>query len=934
MLNKANIFNIPANYHFFESLASWMLDIFGDDVSKTKVFLPNRRSCRELKKILLQKESLSFLPQIKAISDIGYEDFFDFLPDEEAQNIINELLEIKVLSKQEAVFLLSQEIQQNGVFGQGLKLSQVLKIADNIFDLFEELERESTDLAKLDDIDDSNLAKHKLITLEFLQEFYVGIKNNLLRHNRFFPQAAQNLILSKFSYLLMKNGSKTPIIIAGSTGSIVTSRNLIKAISQDNFVVLYGFEGEENLEENHPQFFLSELVKLIGVPYKNIKTVALERFCLSLDERRKVVNLTMLPSQRTVSWQSLKVFDENEILSKDFKQNFTLINARDEIEEAQIIAEIAKENSVAQKTTAIISNNNKIADLVVLGLEKQEVNFNDSRSFSLLKSDLISFLLQIAELEESDFDSYNLLALLKNPFCKFSQNQNLIAEFEINILRQDRTKKGLAGILQKVSNNQNMHDFITDFVSCFQQTHNINIGQKIKSLIVTAEKISDKNWHQLLENEVAQIEIFEFFEFLKNQNHELQNDNFVKLLKNLFSLVTFSIRTDSEALVQILQNVEARLMNFDTVIISSLNEGDFPQNEVDNWLGKKIRKDLGIDKYYKKIGQNAYDFCNYLANSSVVMTRCKTSNNVELIESPFLTRLRILCQKTNLIFDDGKKYFDLLNWASITKIKAIIPNPKPKLELRPKRISITDISKLFQNPYEIYAKKILRLEKLKEIDYQTSYAEFGSFVHKVLEEYINDAEIQNFEEIFSRYFLSEEAKIIWLPKFHNIFAEFLRENQAFEGLKSFCEVVAQMNFADVVISGKIDRITIDKDSKAIILDYKTGQIPTTKSVKQGINPQLTIAALIISEGLIENIKANQISALQYWKLSAFGKSKINEISSDEKEIELLIAAAKTGLHKIITHFADENNGYVANNFDERSDYKILARFEQWGNEDS
>ncbi len=933
MLNKANIFNIPANYHFFESLAFWMMNSFSQNLEKVKIFLPNRRSCREFKKVLLQQNELKFLPQIKAISEISYEDFFDFLPNEQVQNVIEEILEIRVLGKKEAVFELAKKIQEISVFGSDLKFSQSLRIAENIFDLFEELEREEVDLSQLSAVDDSNLAKHKLVTLEFLQEFYAYFRNSLLRQNILFPQAAQNFVTEKFVKILHENSAKFPIIIAGSTGSIAATRRLIKAVARENFIVTHGFEKVENPRENHSQFFLNELVKFLAIAPENIAQIAIDKFRITSDERLKIANLAMLPSEEAKVWQALKPQDQNSFLSADFAQNISIIQAKDEIEEAQIILKIVAENYAVAKKMAVIANNNKIIDLLILELTRYGFEFNDSRSFPLSKSRLVNFLLQILELEESGFDSHSLLALMKNPFCKISQNFDLLAEFEIKILRQERVKRGLDGIFLKLKEDQKLADFFAEFIADFQRNSAKTIAQKVGSLIEIAENLSGKNWHQLLVQDDAQVEIFEFFEFLRSQNLSFQTDDFLAFLKNSLALVTYSKKSKSEANLQILQNVEARLMNFDLVVISALNEGDFPKIEADNWLGKKIRRDLGIDKFYKRIGQNAYDFRYYLTNPQIFITRCEALNNVELVESPFLARLKILCQKIGLNFAVSKKYLAEQNLPKIIKRKSLAPNPKPSLELRPKKLSITEISKLLQNPYEIYAKKILHLERLREIDYQASYAEFGSFVHKALELHVLGEKNQNFDEIFERYFIAQEAKIIWLPKFQNIFNNFLRDNREFEGLESFCEVLAQISFGDFVIRGKIDRIIVNQASEAVICDYKTGQIPTQKSVKAGIEPQLLIAALILHEGLIGNVQVKNISALNYWKLSALKQSKLQKISQDEAEIKLLIAAAKIGLEKIISYFSDPQNGYRATFFKEESEYKNLARFEGWQSED-
>lgn len=948
MLDKSNIFNIPANYHFFESVFDWMEKNFAKEIngeiSEAKIFLPNRRSCREFRELFLKKEINIILPEIKAISDISYEDFFSFLPEKEVKDIIDEIAQIKVLDGIDYLFFLSKEIQKLSVFGE-INFDQAFKIAIHLKDLFDEIEREEIDLKKLEEIDDSDLAQHRQLTLDFLKNFHVQIKNSLLKKNILFSSSAQNFIIQKFVYLLEKYGSKTPIIIAGSTGSVSFGKKLIKAISQqkNGYVILHALsENEKDFEEeSHPQFFLNQLLKFLEIEKNQIKRIADEKFCLSDEDRQNLISLMMLPSKEIVKWQKAADFLNIKKISEDLQSNLRLIEAKNAIEEAKIISLILTKNLQQKKSAALITNNDRLANLVKSELERLSLPFNDTRNIGINNSKLINFLTDILELYSSDFDSHNLLTVLKNPLCFYSQNKEILADFEIKILRQDRSKLGLSGILDKLQNlnDKNLTDFFNSFYTELSHLNkNNNLVTQLNSLIKALENLSKKSWQKLLEEEPAQIEIFEFVEKIKLQN-DLAVDwpSLASTLKNLFSQISFFEKSDASAPIQILSTLEARLLNYDLVIIASLNEGDFPTIEPENWLGKKIKKDLGIDRTLKKIGQNAYDFCNYLSNKSVVLTRCKSSNGMIAIESPFLLKFKTLCKKIKIEPNLGEKYFSLLkemNHLEERRIKA--PEPKPKIDLRPQKISITEISKLISDPYFIYAKKILQLSELEKIDFEPSYAEFGSFIHKALEEFVKNPQ-ENFLEkshkIFEKYFFSEESKLTWWPKFENIFSDFLKKNEEFSDLKNYLEIPVKLKLGDILISGKIDRVILDEENKIEIFDYKTGQIPPTKDVISGIEPQLTIAALVLLEGIIdselENTNPENIKSLNYWKLSASKEGEIKKICKENEEIKILIAAAKSGLTKLFEHFSDEKNGYIATENNEKSEYQHLARVKEW-----
>ncbi len=1011
--NKPNVLNIPSHQNFFESLLKFLSENFSKNISDVKIFLPNQRSCRELRELFLQKSLTShqnskpdsrisstiILPKIKAISDISFEDFFDFLPAPEVKEIIDELLQIKVISGIDYLFFLSQKIQKLSLFGPNLESNQALNIAINLKSLFDEIEKDEIDLDKLSEIDDSDLSAHRQVTLGFLKNFHIQIKNSLIKENIFFSSSYHNFVIEKFSQSLEKYGSKFPIVIAGSTGSLASGSKLIRSISRqkNGFAILHNLDHREMVleEEYHPQFLLNKLVKFLEIEKKEIQKILDKKLQISCEDRSEFLSFLMLPNQETVKWQEIETHLNVKNISEDLEKNFKFIESKDELEEARIITLILAEKLAEKEVRcAVITNNQKLTQLVKYQLEELGLSFNDSSNLGIFDSPLVNFILLILELIESDFASANLLAVLKNPLFKCdkkrreTQNRRLngvetngsflpqnlsnpqqepsvgfdsvqptvwgdptlweIEEFEKKVLREGRTKLGLEGILDKLEslNNQDLSLFFKDFCQDLEKIsylkNPVNISDYTKLLIATIENLTEKKWHDLLTSESAQIELFEFFENLKLQNNfTIEAKNSLAIFKTLFSQISYFEKSDALAPIQILSSVEARLINHDLVIVASLNEGDFPEIEAENWLGKKIRKDLGVDKKLQKIGQNAYDFCNYLCNKSVVLTRSNSRNGALAISSPFLLKLTTLCKKMKLNLDFGEKYFELLkNLESCETSKIERPNPKPTLEFRPKKLAVTDISKLLSDPYTIYAKRILQLRELQKIDFEPSYAEFGNFVHKALEEFIknpHERSIDNFEKYFIEAgFISTQAKLLWWPKFENIFDNFLEQNSELEVLRNYTEIPVKLIIKEILISGKIDRVIFNKEGFAEIFDYKTGQIPATKNVFSGIEPQLTIAALMLIEGIIENdlgnINSGQITSLNYWKLSPDNKNKITEISKKSEEIEILVAAAKAGLERLFEYFKDENNGYISapniQNYNE-NEYCHLARIKEW-----
>ena len=178
-----NVYNIPSNYNFIKTLANWLKKHYNNEFSDLKIFLPNQRSSRKLRKELLNLQDFNVESsiKIKSFADLDIEDFYDFLPNKLCAEIIAEISKIKVLNRVDAIFLLCEEVKKNAIFGTQ-NFTQRYKIAKSLYQLFEDLEENQVDASQIKSIDDSNLAKHHQFTVEFFQSFYIQIKN--YRQNR------------------------------------------------------------------------------------------------------------------------------------------------------------------------------------------------------------------------------------------------------------------------------------------------------------------------------------------------------------------------------------------------------------------------------------------------------------------------------------------------------------------------------------------------------------------------------------------------------------------------------------------------------------------------------------------------------------------------------------------------------------------------------
>jgi ATP-dependent helicase/nuclease subunit B len=958
----SKIYNIPGNYHFLKSLSHFILSSYKlDDLPNLTLLLPSRRSVRLIRKYFLEfsKETALILPKIKAIGDIDYD---ELLLDYISKDNLDLNSKIKPISNIKYKILLAKEIEKwnkkTNLFGKNVTLGHIFSLAYNLDNFLSEAEKENINLDNLSLIEDLDLSSHKQKILDFLKYFGSEWRNILLKNNISSIANYQNQMIDFYSDFLINNPTKH-IIIAGSTGSVKVTSNLIKTIAnlKNGKVILQNIDQNINFEipEYHPQFLLENLLQNINFERKNIKNLEFSEFYLK-NNIHSILNHSMLPAAEIKNWQL------SDNISKNIN-NITQISAKNNYQEIDLISLIIREKVEKNLEIAIISNDRNFSNILAQKLQKWQININDSANNYLEESEIINFLSLIFRFFIEDFSAINLMAILKCKFvnCSFSKDfydQNL-RSLELKILRKNKfnnLKEILDFILSQ--NNSDLSLFFNKIYDILQQfqifldKNCLNLTQLIQEHLNLAYNLTKnvQNQSNLVEFE-AYNEFLEFFYELSDLelDFNIKSSDYIKILNLLISGKKFDKKGKKyHPTIHIFSNIEARLINPDILIIPHLNEGEFPNFfNFDNWLSPKIRQELNISSNLKKIAISAFDFCNYLQNKEVFLTRSYLKDNSPTEKSRFLLKFESICQANNIKIDLGEKYhnwLDLLN-NDQKKEEIIIQNPNPALKYRKFNFSVTDISKWLKNPYYIYAKRILKLKKLDEIEENISHIEFGNFIHEILENFIKKegkiTENSDFndliflaEETFPKYFNKLEDKLIWWPKFLDI-ADYFLQNElktSDDILANFTELEAKLQIKDIIINTKIDRIIVKKSGEIDIIDYKTGSVPTKKDVILGYQPQLPMESVILSLGqivkmenidyeILNNIKFNQISNLQYIKLSNLGNSKIID---NDQNISDILENNRNAICNLIEKFCYEDEEFFIN-MDANDEYCGIAR---------
>ncbi|MGX6959834.1 MAG: PD-(D/E)XK nuclease family protein [Rickettsia endosymbiont of Pentastiridius leporinus] len=511
-------------------------------------------------------------------------------------------------------------------------------------------------------------------------------------------------------------------------------------------------------------------------------------------------------------------------------------------EEAEAIAYICSQNT--NKKIAIVTTNNKLKKIYCEFLAKYKLPFEDLLGNDLKLTNIFSLIISIINILCNNFDLKTLFLLLKNPLI----NSKEIQELELVISGKARfisSPKYLLQILEDIEKQE-----------LIQILYEHNLYNSLDILIL-AKKIAEKLLPSIYEEEGGVelnellMNLIEFGSYINSINKKDFPKTFLLLLSNIRYY-----KNTSDANIFIGSPEELAISKFDLVILPHFNSENWsPAVKAHTYLSKEAKQILNIN--YDEITPALYSnyFNLLLQNKEVIILNAK--KYAGKLSTPCNLFLKL--QNVNTIIP---------TIPYVIPVKAGIQNEVAYSNFFSTTLSVTDIETLIRSPYNFYAKKILKLRKQDKIWEEPKISDFGSFIHKVLEEYsknhdeqytsLNPLEKQNAlvmigNNILHSAILPLYTKKTWQTKLALLSKAFiLFDIERRKNCKHiYFEIKGELNLniadQNIKIIGIADRIEISKSNHITILDYKTGTIPTKKEIELGLSPQLIIESLMILE---------------------------------------------------------------------------------------
>jgi len=971
-----SLYTIPARIPFVDALAGWLLEKYAAEdpaqLASALVLLPSRRACQSLREAFLRITGGKplLLPRMQPIGDVDDEELLlmgaAYSP-EIAQEVAQMPPVISPLRRQALLTRLVHQFRRKALphttETYRLGFDQSADLAAELARLMDHVAREELSFAQLRAlVPEGDLASHWQEILRFLEIITHQWPEILKEENSEEPVARRNRLLHLLCAHWQASPPAFPVIAAGSTGSQPATAALLKVIAgmERGAVILPGLDLQmeqecwEAMEESHPQYGMKLLLE-------RMQAVREEVDVLGDSPPNRLLEEALRPAGTLDQWQRAEV-------SQWDAARLRLAECEGVHEEAMVIALAMRQALETEgKRAALITQDRALARYAGAMLRRFGIAVDDSAGKPLsLTAESVFLRLILAALDPVNA-VHAVLALLKHPFAapgmSVAHSREAARLLEVKLLRKIECPKTLFDMLEKIKSEQELREVpeLLELVVALEQAFapfmvlqgSLPASQWIEAHLATAEALSIQAGRSLWQEE-AHARFFQDLQLAVRDFPPLAISEYAALLEQWMDAVAVRPAYGMHPRLHILSPIEARLQHYDLVILGGLNEGSWPQEtQADPWMSRPMRGQFGLPLPERMVGQSAHDFYVLASSPEVLMTRSLKSGGSPATASRWLLRLRALVEGKGMRLGHAQA---LLEWArQIDQPEAVQPvdppAPKPDVALRPRKLSVTRVETLLRDPYGIYARYILRLKKLDEIDQEIGHREFGELVHQALEKFFEKCgakasremleELLNVgKEVFKPLLHQPSVARYWWPRFERIAAWVLEQQAAREAISAmYCEINGEWKFeaprGTFTLEARADRVERYADGSLGIVDYKTGTAPGNKDVEAGFASQIVFEALIAEQGAYENVRG-EVSTLEYWKLSGGREPGVIRKVPGEKAklgLEALKRKAMDGLMALIAAYDDPQTPYYASPHPDDevtyNDYEYLERIGEW-----
>ncbi|MGL4331278.1 MAG: PD-(D/E)XK nuclease family protein [Bacteroidales bacterium] len=243
------------------------------------------------------------------------------------------------------------------------------------------------------------------------------------------------------------------------------------------------------------------------------------------------------------------------------------------------------------------------------------------------------------------------------------------------------------------------------------------------------------------------IALVRFRDLLREEDTMMTMDTYFRLLRKLIGGVNVSFQGEPLSGLQVMGVLETRALDFDRMVILSMNEGVFPLRKAANsFIPASLRRAFGLPTTEHQDGIYAYHFYRMLHRAKeVVMIYDSRTDGLQTGEvSRFIYQLEYLYGKT--IHRRSVKYniaIERQDSIQIEKNDAIMQKLERFLTGGTHSISASAINSYLDCPLRFYYSYVEGLNKEEDISERIEANTFGDLFHYMMEQIYNELKERN-----------------------------------------------------------------------------------------------------------------------------------------------------------------------------------------------
>jgi len=953
-----NLHTIPAGVPFLDTLARWWLDRWpeagGSDplVAADGLFLlPTRRAARALMDAFLAASNGRplLLPRIVALGAV----------DETPLALAGALdLPPAVPPLQRLAVLTHLVMALNGRQGAPTTADRAWPLAVELAALLDEAHRAEIDLREvLPQAAALEHAAHWDRTVQFLA-IVTEAWPAWLVDNGMMDGAARAVRLLDAQGAAWARGAPHPVIVAGTTGGVPAVARLIRCVARlpQGRIVLPAVDlgmdpavwDDMPAQASHPQAGFWRLLNGLGATRADVALWDMP------SPRERTMAQIMLPAPALSQWRLPA--------AGPFLDGVSRLYPADEQEEAVAIALVLRDALETPGARAVlVTPDRALAGRVAAELRRYGVVADDSAGEPLADAPPGTFLRLLARAVADGFSPVALLSVLKHPLAGLGMSLPACREgarlLELACLRGPAPTPGLDG-LRAAAHREGADLTLLDQLATrtrplldIARHDNATPAEALRALLQAAEQLADtdraEGADRLWSGEEGDAlsthltELLDALPVLPRQPLAVLPGLLDAALAGAMARTRRALRGlpgTEHPRVAILGLLEARLLSAEIVVMGGLAEGVWPATtDPGPWMSRPMRAACGLPSPEERVGQAAHDFCAIVSAAPTVVLSCpRRRQGSPTVPARWLVRIDayLAGHGATLPAHPAVGWARALDQPDGPPTPVAAPEPRPPLALRPRKLSVSDVTTWMADPYAIYAKHVLRIRPLDPLEQGADQSDYGRVVHAAIADSVTHGTDMRvaMDRALTGAAVRPALAAWWRPRLHRIAdwvtaAEQARPRPA----HVTAEVSGTWSVPGVsfTLTGRADRIERHTDGTLTILDYKTGRVPSKKDLDNVIAPQLPLEAAMAAHGAFGPALTGVAAELTYWKLT--GGFVVGEETQIPYAAKIAVQAAEN-LAGLVTTYDKPGRAYLSMLHGARMPYpqfSQLARRGEW-----